>query len=284
MFAAINSSVPVQDLLLRRDRPERQRCLHRSWPKRWPATRGLCRQNDRARAHASDSRSRHSAIRTACPTPANMMSTRELGILARHIIRTYPEFYKIFGEREFTWNKIQPVQPQSAAADDGTAPTAFQDRHDARRAATAMVGFALRNIHAADRGRQRHGRPPRIARDRSQEASGMGLHVVSRRRILLAEGQTIGSAKIYGGAEGSVPLVAGREVRVMMPKSGGDRLIARIVYTGPVRRRRFSRARRSVCSRSGAMKTSFCKCRCRRPSLWSAVRCRSARSMPSPSW
>ena len=51
---------------------------------------------------------------------------------------------------------------------------------------------------------------------------------------MFAEGQVIGSAKVYGGAEGNVPLVAGREVRVMMPKSGGDRLIARIVYNGPV--------------------------------------------------
>ena len=29
-------------------------------------------------------------------------------------------------------------------------------------------------------------------------------------------------------------LIADRQVRVMMPKAGGERLIARIVYTGPV--------------------------------------------------
>ena len=51
---------------------------------------------------------------------------------------------------------------------------------------------------------------------------------------MFAEGQTIGSAKVYGGADGYVPLVADGEVRVMVPKNGGDRLIARIVYTGPV--------------------------------------------------
>ena len=28
-------------------------------------------------------------------------------MLARHIIRNYPEFYKIYGQREFTWNKIR---------------------------------------------------------------------------------------------------------------------------------------------------------------------------------
>src|SRR5258708_6937817 len=35
------------------------------------------------------------------------MTVRELAKLARHIIQTYPDFYKLFGEREFTWNKIR---------------------------------------------------------------------------------------------------------------------------------------------------------------------------------
>ncbi len=35
------------------------------------------------------------------------MTVRELAKLARYIIQTYPEFYKLFGEKEFTWNKIR---------------------------------------------------------------------------------------------------------------------------------------------------------------------------------
>ena len=41
------------------------------------------------------------------PDPGNKMTVRELATLARYIIRTYPEFYKLFGEKEFTWNKIR---------------------------------------------------------------------------------------------------------------------------------------------------------------------------------
>src|SRR6478735_10169190 len=41
------------------------------------------------------------------PDPANKMTVRELGKLARHIILDFPEFYKLFGEKEFTWNKIR---------------------------------------------------------------------------------------------------------------------------------------------------------------------------------
>jgi D-alanyl-D-alanine carboxypeptidase (penicillin-binding protein 5/6) len=54
-------------------------------------------------------------------------------------------------------------------------------------------------------------------------------------RVLFAEGQTIGAAKVFGGASSRVDLVAADGlVRVMLPKSGADKLIARIVYTGPV--------------------------------------------------
>jgi D-alanyl-D-alanine carboxypeptidase (penicillin-binding protein 5/6) len=53
-------------------------------------------------------------------------------------------------------------------------------------------------------------------------------------RVLFAEGQNIGTAKVFGGANGKVELVASGQVKVMMPKNTTDRLIARIVYTGPI--------------------------------------------------
>jgi D-alanyl-D-alanine carboxypeptidase (penicillin-binding protein 5/6) len=54
-------------------------------------------------------------------------------------------------------------------------------------------------------------------------------------RVLFAEGQTIGEAKVFGGDQGYVPLVAPSGlVKVMMPRNANERLLARIVYTGPV--------------------------------------------------
>src|SRR5437879_2209235 len=41
------------------------------------------------------------------PDPGNKMTVRELAKLARYLIQTYPEFYQLFGEKEFTWNKIR---------------------------------------------------------------------------------------------------------------------------------------------------------------------------------
>ena len=53
-------------------------------------------------------------------------------------------------------------------------------------------------------------------------------------RPLFAEGQIIGEAKVYGGAQGRVPLVAKGVTRLMVPRGSNDKIIARVVYTGPV--------------------------------------------------
>ncbi len=54
-------------------------------------------------------------------------------------------------------------------------------------------------------------------------------------RTLFAAEQPIGYAKVFGGDSGSVQVAVSDPVQVMVQKNGGDRLIARIVYSGPVR-------------------------------------------------
>ena len=39
--------------------------------------------------------------------PGQLMSALDLAKLARHIIKTYPQYYHFFSEREFTWHKIR---------------------------------------------------------------------------------------------------------------------------------------------------------------------------------
>ena len=55
-------------------------------------------------------------------------------------------------------------------------------------------------------------------------------------RLLFAEGETIGDAKVYGGAQGTCP--AGRRRGAIRlhgaARSAASSIIARIVYTGPV--------------------------------------------------
>jgi D-alanyl-D-alanine carboxypeptidase (penicillin-binding protein 5/6) len=53
-------------------------------------------------------------------------------------------------------------------------------------------------------------------------------------RTVFAENQTIGYAKVFGGASRSVALASHEPVKVMVQKNGNDKLIARVVYSGPV--------------------------------------------------
>src|SRR6185295_1271023 len=54
-------------------------------------------------------------------------------------------------------------------------------------------------------------------------------------RTLFAENQQIGYAKVFGGESRAVKLASREAVKVMVPKNGGEKLIARLVYSGPVR-------------------------------------------------
>jgi len=54
-------------------------------------------------------------------------------------------------------------------------------------------------------------------------------------RILFAADQTLGYARVFGGESRSVKLTSPKPVKVMVSKQGNDKLIARVVYNGPVR-------------------------------------------------
>ena len=76
----------------------------------------------------------------------------------------------------------------------------------------------------------------RSEKERADEARKMldwGFHGFEA-RVLFAEGQTVGEAKVFGGEHSYVPLVGPGTIRLMMPRNGGEHLIARMVYTGPV--------------------------------------------------
>jgi D-alanyl-D-alanine carboxypeptidase (penicillin-binding protein 5/6) len=52
--------------------------------------------------------------------------------------------------------------------------------------------------------------------------------------LLFAQDQEIAQAKVYGGEKGHVSLVAPKAVRLMVPRGSREKIIARVVYTGPV--------------------------------------------------
>jgi len=167
---------------------------------------------------------------TGLHDPNMKVTARELAFLARYIIYTYPDYYRDFAEPEFTWNKIRqynrnPLLKMNIGADG--LKTGFT-----KESGYGLVGSAVQSgmrLIVVVMGLKSE-------KERSDEARKLldwGFRGFES-RPLLAEGQTIGEAKLFGGEKGRVPLVGPGTVRLMVPRGGNDKIIARIVYTGPV--------------------------------------------------
>jgi serine-type D-Ala-D-Ala carboxypeptidase (penicillin-binding protein 5/6) len=167
---------------------------------------------------------------TGYSDPNLRVTVRDLAQLARYIIQHYPDYYPWFADREFTWNKIRqqnrnPLLAMGIGADGlKTGETS--------EAGFNLVGSAVQDnlrlivvVTGAKSDKERG--------DEARKLLDWGFHGFEG-RVLFAEGQTIGEAKVFGGDAGYVHLLAPGTIRVMMPRNSGERLLARIVYTGPV--------------------------------------------------
>jgi D-alanyl-D-alanine carboxypeptidase (penicillin-binding protein 5/6) len=228
MFAPINSRVRVEDLL-------RGVIIQSGNDSCIALAEGIARSEDKFAALMTK-RARELGLSkstfgnsTGLPHPRQLMTVRELSRLARHIIQTYPDFYKIYGEREFTFNKIRqfnrnPLLALNIGADG--LKTGFT-----KEAGYGLVGSAVQNelrLIVVVNGLKSE-------KERSDEARKLldwGFNNFQS-NTLFADGQVIAHAKVYGS--GYVPLVARREVRLMVPRGVRERIIARVTYTGPVR-------------------------------------------------
>jgi D-alanyl-D-alanine carboxypeptidase (penicillin-binding protein 5/6) len=230
MFAAIHSKIAVDDLLHGAIIPSgNDACI--------VLAEGIA-GNERAFADMLTKRARELGMTRSTfansnglPDPGNKMTVRELSILARYIIQTYPEYYKLFGEKEFTWNKIRqqnrnPLLNSLEGADG--LKTGYT-----KEGGYGMVGSAVQNgirLIVVVNGLE-------DPEDRATEAKKMlewGFRNFESRPLFAAQ-QQIGYAKVFGGDSRSVKLVSPKPVEVMVQKNGTDKLIARVVYNGPVR-------------------------------------------------
>jgi len=231
MFAAINSKVPVDDLLHGAIiQSGNDSCI--------ALAEGMSGSERKFASDVLTKRARELGLTKSTfgnsnglPDPDNKMTVRELAKLARHIILDFPEFYKLFGEREFTWNKIRQ-QNRNPLLNSMTGADGLKTGYT-KEGGYGMVGSAVVNgirLIVVVNGLE-------DPDDRAQEAKKMlewGFRNFET-RTLFAENQYVGYAKVFGGASRSVKLASREPIKVMVPKNGSEKLIARIVYSGPVR-------------------------------------------------
>lgn len=162
--------------------------------------------------------------------PNEYVTARDMAELAAHVIRDDREYYHYFGEKEFTWNRIRqlnrnPLLTMDVGADglkaadpgDGGFAVVGSAVQDGQRLIVVIYGL-------------------KSAGERIEEARKLfdyGFHSFDRRTVFEA-GQTIGAASVYGGESGEVPLISERPIALFVPKGESGKLVAKIVYTGPL--------------------------------------------------
>lgn len=167
---------------------------------------------------------------TGMPDPEQRVTAREMALLANHIVKTYPELYRYFGQKEFTWNKIRQVNRNPLLTMEIGADGL--QTGDLEESGYGLVGSAVENgqrLIVVVNGLK-------TGRDRAAEARKLiewGFRAFEKRQ-LFGDGEVVGEASVYGGEKGRVALRTRGAVSLLLPRGTGERLSARIVYRGPL--------------------------------------------------
>jgi len=230
MFLEINSTVSVRDLLRGAIIVSaNDACIVLAEGMFGSEEAFVAEMNRRAQALGLQSaRFRNS---TGLPDPDHVISSADLARLARHLINAYPEIYRIYSERDFTYNR-RTQQNRNPLLGAFTGADGVKTGHtDA--SGYGLIGSALLN------GQRRivvFNGMRTMAERRSEGLRLMraAFHDFSISR-LAAAGEQVGEAQVWLGSRRAVPLVAQSDIIIGGPRGVQTGLSARIVYDGPLR-------------------------------------------------
>ncbi len=169
---------------------------------------------------------------TGLPAEGHLMTARELGILARYLIYTYPEYYHFFGEPEFKYRDKFVFRNRnpligSDLGVDGLKTGFIED------AGYGLVASAKRGdqrlilvVNGLDSKQDREGEPRRLLE--------WGFKNFRPFR-LFDQGQKVSDALVWGGTQHYVPLVGDGNIDIILPVNSSGKVSASVVYQGPIK-------------------------------------------------
>ncbi len=230
MFAALKSSVRVEDLVRGVTvQFANDACIILGEGIAGSEAAFVERMNTEARALGLEKSAFANA--TGLPDPGNRVTMREMVQLARHLENAYPAYMHYYLEPEFEWNKIkQRNRNPLLALNIGVTGFVTGFSEEGGYSIVAAVNRDGKHLLLAMGGME----SDKVRTEESRRIIEWALATFER-RTLFKEGETIADASVYGGSASTVPLVAGDEVDVFLPKDNSQRLVARVVYNWPVR-------------------------------------------------
>ena len=167
---------------------------------------------------------------TGWPDEGHVISAADLARLARHIIETYPQFYDLYNETEFTYNGIRQFNRNPLLG-------VFEGADGLKTGHTSVAGYGLTASAVRD-GERRivvfNGMDSQA--DRADEAERLMRAAFSQFEIqeIVSEGRTVGEAQVYLGEASTVPLRTAYGLTLGGHRRDLDDVDAEIVYFGPL--------------------------------------------------
>jgi D-alanyl-D-alanine carboxypeptidase (penicillin-binding protein 5/6) len=168
---------------------------------------------------------------TGLPHPDHMMTARELGKLAIHIIRTYPEYYHYFSQKEFHYRK-HVFYNRNPLIYDGIGVDGLKTGY------IKASGYGL-TASAEQRGHRLvvvvNGLDSK--QERGAEAKKLlqwGFRSFKQWKLYDA-GETVGDALVWGGTQRYVDLVGKGDISILLPRTSTRKIKAQIIYEGPLK-------------------------------------------------
>lgn len=168
------------------------------------------------------------------PDPGQRMSMRDLALLASRIIREFPEYYPMFSEQEFLFDKKESQNRfnRNPLLGLGIGADGMKTGHT-KEAGYGLVGSAVqkgRRIIFVISGLN-------TAQDRAREAEAIvnwAFRQFAEKKVI-DKGRVLAQADVWMGSADKVGLVSENDVSTLVPVSAQKTVKAEIIYTGPVR-------------------------------------------------
>lgn len=167
---------------------------------------------------------------TGLPRPENRASVRDLTILARYVVSEFPEYYKIYGKPEFTWNKITQKNRNPLLLDypgaDGMKTGYI------REAGYGLVGSAMRDgrrlilvVAGVSSIAER--------KEEAQKLLDWGFRQFKTIDVYAA-GDVVSKARVWGGTTRWVDLVIKKDLRLALSAREQESVEVKLSYAGPL--------------------------------------------------
>lgn len=175
-------------------------------------------------------RDSHFTNASGWPHPEHVMSAWDLVRLSQRLITDFPEYYKLFKVKEFTYNKIKQGN-RNPLLYNGSGADGLKTGH------TKASGYGL--VASAKRKDRRlilvvNGLDSVNARSReSSRLLGWAFRQFANHK-LFGPGDEVGKAQVWLGTEDTVPLVLAEPLTVTIPRKARKEMKVTISYDGPV--------------------------------------------------